>query len=87
MRARALRAGLAVRVRCAAACTARVTVHDGRRRLARTTASLPAAGERRLRLRIPARAAARLGRRGHRVLTVRAGAAGTEVARTVAVRR
>ena len=87
VRARALRAGLAVRVRCSAACTARVSVHDGGRRLARTTASLPAAGEQRLRLRIPARAARRLGRRGHRALVVRAGAAGTEVSRTVGVRR
>jgi hypothetical protein len=74
-------------VHCDAACTAGVTVHDGGRRLAHMTVSLAGAGERRLRLRIPARAAARLGRPGHRVLTVRAAAAGANVAHSVAVRR
>ena len=87
VRARALRGGLAVRVGCDAACAATVTAHDGRRRLARTEVTLPAAGERRLRLRIPARAAARLGRRGHRVLLVRARAGAIDAARQVAVRR
>ena len=74
---------------CAATrtCSATVTAHDGGRRVARATLSLPAGGEHRLRLRIPARAAARLGRRGHRVLRVRAEAAGASVARRVAVRR
>jgi hypothetical protein len=87
VRARALRAGLPVHVSCAGACAARLTLHDRGRRLATKALSLTAAGERMVRVRVSARAAARLGRRGHRVLTLRLRAGGHDVVRTIAVRR